>query len=274
MKKVCGISALYTLLFLFMTGSALAEVFTAAECESTLDPANCCDQPADEASRVETARSIIRVNARIDPVTNEKNVDHYHRVINLWAVNGSGEDGEDEDGAVYKESILSNNNRQEMWDYLDVIFGWSSDMELVTLDEIYQTHKDRSMTYMVVNVWFGNTDAGYYEQPGISIIKFRPDEGCVSYQRDYFSEGDTYWGNAFLQTVFIRGIRDKVITGLGLTDKCIDDDGDGYTKYSAAAGCAQGTTLDCDDYHAEINPGAEEIPGNGVDDDCNQWTQD
>ena len=110
-----------------------------------------CHVAADEATRVETARSILKVNGRVDPVTGVKDVDHYHRVINLWAEYGSGEDGVGEDGAVYQESILSNFTRQEMWDYLDVVFSWSSDMELVVLDELWQTHPDDSMTYMVVN---------------------------------------------------------------------------------------------------------------------------
>jgi hypothetical protein len=72
----------------------------------------------------------------------------------------------------------------------------------------------------------------------------------------------------------VRLKRDTVITELGLTDKCVDDDGDGYTKYAAATGCPQGTILDCDDYHAGVNPGATEIPGNGFDDDCNPSTSD
>jgi hypothetical protein len=225
-----------------------------------------CDRDADEATRVETARSILKVNARFDPVTGIKDVNHYHRVINFWAERGSGEDGVGEDGAVYRESTLSNYTRQEMWDYLDVVFDWSSDMELVTLDEMWQTYPDDSMTYMAVNKWFGRTDAGYYEQPGISIVKFRPGEGCAAYQRDYFSEGDTWWGMSFAR----EGVRDKreiVIEELGLTQRCVDDDGDGYPKYDTSKGCPQ-TALDCDDYHADISPGALEDTANGIDDNC------
>jgi hypothetical protein len=181
-------------------------------------------------------------------------------------VNGSGEDGIGEDGAVYQESTLSNLGRQEMWDYLDVIFTWSSDMELLTFDELWETHPDGSMTYMVVNKWFGSTMGGYYEQPGISIVQFRPNEGCASYQRDYFSEGDTWWGMSFSQGS-IRTKRETVISNLGLTDKCVDDDGDGYTKYKTATGCAN-EGLDCDDYHADIHPGAIEIEGDGIDNNC------
>jgi len=273
MKKAYAISIFCTLLYLFMAGSALADeaygpgVFD-DECTTVLDPANCCNLAADEATRVETARQILKVNTRV--VGGVPDPDHYHIAINGWAVNGSGEDGVGEDGAVYKESSLSNFGRQEMWDYLDAIFAWSSDMELITLDEMYKTHPDDSMTYFVGNVWFGTTAAGYYEQPGFSIVKFRPGEGCASYQRDYFSDGDTYWGMDFAQPT-IRQFRDTMITGVGLTDKCVDDDGDGYTKYAAATGCPN-DGLDCDDYHASVNPAGTEIPGNGLDDDCDPST--
>ena len=232
-----------------------------------------CHVAADEATRVETARSIQKVNGRVDPVTGVKDVDHYHRVINLCAEYGSGEDGVGEDGAVYQESILSNFTRQEMWDYLDVVFSWSSDMELVVLDELWQTHPDDSMTYMVVNKWFGTTDDGYYEQPGISIVKFRPGEGCAAYQRDYFSEGDTWWGMGFAREAYVRPKRERVIRELGLTQKCVDDDGDGYPKYSSSMGCTH-TELDCDDYHADVNPGVMEVLANGIDDNCNGLTDD
>jgi len=229
-----------------------------------------CHRATDEATRVETARSILKVNGRVDE-SGVKDVDHYHTVINYWAENGSGEDGVGEDGAVYRESTLSNNTRQEMWEYLDYVFtDFSSNMELVLLDELWKTHPDDSMTYMTVNRWFGTSFGGYYEQPGISIVKFRPGEGCASYQRDYFSEGDTWWGISTpfdLQSI-VRDKRNRTITALGLTDRCVDDDSDGYPKYSAAQGCAQ-SALDCDDYHSGINPGATEIPANGTDENCN-----
>ena len=42
-----------------------------------------------------------------------------------------------------------------------------------------------------------------------------------------------------------------------------DNDGDGYDE-----------TVDCDDADAAVNPGAEELPYNGVDDDCDKATPD
>jgi hypothetical protein len=66
----------------------------------------------------------------------------------------------------------------------------------------------------------------------------------------------------------IRAKRETVITELGLTIKCVDDDGDGYSKYNTATGCAN-PGLDCDDYHPETYPGAPEICDDGQDNDCN-----
>ena len=63
MKKAYGISILCTLLFLFITGNALADeefgpgVFD-DECDTVLDVANCCDRAADETSRIQ-ARCLV-----------------------------------------------------------------------------------------------------------------------------------------------------------------------------------------------------------------------
>ncbi len=275
MKKAYAIAIFCSLLFLFTAGSALAQPLDPGECALALDPGNCCDYAADEATRVDTARMILRVHARMvgnPPVPEDES--HFHNSINGWAVNGSGEDlySDSDLPAVYQESSASHLTRQEMWEYLQNIFAWSSDMELVIGDEVWETHPDGSMTYMLLNKWFGTFTGSniYYEQPGISIVKFRPGEGCASYQRDFFTEGDLYWGMA---QSMVMSKRNAVITELGLTDKCVDDDGDGYTKYAAATGCAN-PGLDCDDYHAAVNPGATEIYNNEIDDDCNPRTSD
>ncbi|MBK7977864.1 MAG: putative metal-binding motif-containing protein [Deltaproteobacteria bacterium] len=51
---------------------------------------------------------------------------------------------------------------------------------------------------------------------------------------------------------------------------CNDGDGDGYGDPGSAA-CAFPES-DCDDADSAVNPGATEIPGNGLDDDCNLAT--
>jgi hypothetical protein len=59
-----------------------------------------------------------------------------------------------------------------------------------------------------------------------------------------------------------------------------DADGDGYgTPFSTIQACSARkgfvvNNTDCDDTDAKVNPGAVEIPSNGIDDDCNPATPD
>lgn len=55
-----------------------------------------------------------------------------------------------------------------------------------------------------------------------------------------------------------------------LVPHCVDADGDGY--YVGDVAC--GPPIDCDDGNADVSPGATELPGNGIDDDCNAATTD
>ena len=208
-------------------------------------PVPGCSRLSDEASRVETARAILKVNR-----------DNYMDVINYWA-----------EDAVYMETVVTNHSRQEMWEYLSAVFEKSPDMELIIEDELYKTHPDGSMTYMATNRWFGTWQGlGSYFHPGMSIIKFDPGEGCASFQRDYFTEGDTWWGFRALRPI-VQGFRQIYIYAFGLIDRCFDEDGDGYGKY-LTFGCGK-WGLDCNDYDAAVNPGADEIRGNKTDDNCN-----
>lgn len=241
MKKAYAISIFCILLFLFMAGSALAQVTTG------------CDRGVTEADRAQTARDLLQVDAS-----------NYASRVNYWA-----EDVE------YKEPVLTNHGRQEMYDYLAAMFGGTPygfpiDKALTIKDELYRTDPDDSMTYIATVQWDGHFGAEYFYQRGISIIKFDPGEGCPSYHRDYWTEGDTWWNVASLKSL-IDTMRGVYIGLFGLTGRCFDDDGDGYTKYAGGAGCPN-AGLDCNDFVAGINPGATEIPGNGIDDDCNAGT--
>jgi len=52
-----------------------------------------------------------------------------------------------------------------------------------------------------------------------------------------------------------------------LGESCIDDDGDGWGSPGNPL-CPEGDELDCDDTDGGINPGADEICWNGVDENC------
>lgn len=56
-----------------------------------------------------------------------------------------------------------------------------------------------------------------------------------------------------------------------------DADGDGWgSSVGAVYECVRrdgyvGNNTDCDDASAAVNPGASEVPGNGIDDNCDGW---
>ena len=243
MRKAFVVSALCALLFLFITGGAMAQITFV------------CDRAEDQTTRLETARALLEVNAL-----------NYGEVINYWAVD-----------VIYKEPVLTNSGRQEMFDYLDAVFGgtafgFPTDKVVTINKELYKTDTEGGMTYVATIEWSGTFGTEFYIQKGMSIIKFRPTEGCPYFHRDYFTEGDTWW-NIPIWKPDIRTFRNIYISMFQLTGRCFDEDGDGYTKYSNATGCPN-AGLDCNDFVPGINPGATEIPGNGIDDDCNPSTSD
>jgi hypothetical protein len=90
--------------------------------------------------------------------------------------------------------------------------------------------------------------------------------------------GDCDDGNADVNPIEREVIADAIDQDCDGADLCYRDaDGDGYagtrTVASASMGCtASGvgsTANDCDDTTAATNPGAEDIPADGVDNDCN-----
>lgn len=61
--------------------------------------------------------------------------------------------------------------------------------------------------------------------------------------------------------------RDKTIRAI-FVQGCQDGDGDGYLVDPGDGSCDFGTVADCDDTNASIYPGAPEICGDGIDQDC------
>jgi hypothetical protein len=215
--------------------------------------ASACVRGADEASRVETARALVTVDAS-----------NFRTLINYWA-----------EDVVHREPVLTNTGRAEVAEYFAAMYSGSSygfppDRRVVVRDELYQSQQDGGMTYMATVQWSGTFGNEFFLQNGMSIVKFRPGEGCPYYQRDYVNEGDTWWNvPAFKPQVEL--LRNMYISIFGLSLRCFDDDADGYAKYSSSAGCPL-SGLDCNDFVPEINPAAMEIPGNGIDEDCDVAT--
>ncbi|MBN2635387.1 MAG: putative metal-binding motif-containing protein [Prolixibacteraceae bacterium] len=80
----------------------------------------------------------------------------------------------------------------------------------------------------------------------------------------HYSEKDDQW---FVVSINESAWGEHSLHG----DVWLDQDGDGYTAYNE---CGVGTMDDCDDTAPDVNPGATEIPYNGMDDDCNIDTPD
>lgn len=80
----------------------------------------------------------------------------------------------------------------------------------------------------------------------------------------HYSSDDDQW---FLLSVNPNAWDDHSLHG----DVWLDQDGDGYTAFNE---CEIGSMDDCDDLDPNINPEAEEVCGNGIDDDCDGLTDE
>ena len=148
-------------------------------------------------------------------------------------------------------------------------------------DTNYQRIEDNAATLAALETCTG----GSYD-----IIRIETEYGFRTYTNSQFVN-DTIlvpiWGLAYDATALaiyeaampgydIVGINVASMAGTGGAIHCIarelpevpepdcaDDDGDGYALEGGICG-----EIDCDDTDAGVNPGQEEIPDNGIDDNC------
>lgn len=238
-------------------GDRMITVLDARQCVDRCTLPGCvepCSRAADEESRIATARALVTINAS-----------NYLSRIDYWA-----------EDIVYREPVWTSTGRAELLDYLSALFagtayGFPDDRQVAIKNQLYNTHpEDGSMTYMATVEWSGTFGTEFFTQTGMSIIKFRPGEGCPYYHRDYSTEGDTWW-NIPAEKENVNLFRNIYVERFGLSGRCFDGDGDGYTKYENATGCPN-SGLDCNDFVADIHPGATEVPDNGIDEDCDPVT--
>lgn len=212
-----------------------------------------CSRPVDAQGRLETARALVSVTAS-----------NYESLARYWA-----------EDVTYREPVLTSHGRDEVIEYFRAMFsgskyGFPMDRDVEIRNELQNIEADDSMTYMATLQWTGSFADEFFFQTGMSILKFRPGEGCPYYHRDYYSEGDTWWNIPEFKSD-ISTFREVYITFFGLSGRCFDDDGDGYSKYASALGCPE-EGIDCNDFLPNVHPGALEIVDNGIDEDCDALT--
>ncbi|HNP18333.1 MAG TPA: T9SS type A sorting domain-containing protein [Fulvivirga sp.] len=130
----------------------------------------------------------------------------------------------------------------EFWDYV-IVEGSKDGVNWTPLLDGYDSDANASWngssTTATSNLYVTRTIdmKDTFVSGDVVLIRFR-------LYSDALSNG---WGWA-IENLFIQGV---------------DEDGDGYD-----------ISVDCDDTNADINPGATEIPYNGIDDDCDESTPD
>ena len=92
--------------------------------------------------------------------------------------------------------------------------------------------------------------------------------GSAAFDVTFTGDGSAIQGTFPLSIVDVRsnaqlGTIPVTVGCLPVPPEPTDDDGDGFP-----------VDVDCDDTNPDVNPGAPEIPGNGIDDGCNEATPD
>ena len=131
-----------------------------------------------------------------------------------------------------------------------------------TSQNLYYPHVASNSTWWTGIVGYnpGDTTAS------LQVRAYSSDGTLLSTLTEFVGPGEKYIGTAYdlylpQETGWLHIEADAPITGFelfGLLPEAVDDDGDGYTENQG----------DCNDGNANIYPGAPEICGDGIDQDC------
>jgi len=124
-------------------------------------------------------------------------------------------------------------------------------------DQTYELSLDQSGEGDINAAGYGGV--GVYNILAGTTVTFTATESVAPWTFSHWTGGVTVTGPLTATVVMDQ---DRVITGFFTTpglDPDVDNDGDGYTINEG----------DCNDTNATIYPGAPEICGNGIDEDCN-----
>ena len=175
-------------------------------------------------------------------------------------------------GEGYSSYLWSNGATTSLINVSPSTSGWYSCQ--ITVEN--QTFSDS--LFITVNpnsVWFGDADGDFYGTIVNSVM------GCIQ-PVGYVSNGTDCNDNDAIQNPIATetcnnlddNCNNQIDEGLSFFNYYSDSDGDGFGTGVATSSCIDlgaGYTLnntDCDDSNSVINPNAEEIGANGIDENC------
>jgi len=121
------------------------------------------------------------------------------------------------------------------------------------------------MVFLVDSAGDGDTDHF------VTVIGYRDDYGYNEYAcRDTWYSAIRWSRFRAMSSSYSWGVWGGWSFDITIPGECNDSDGDGYGN-PASPNCDY-PQLDCNDSEYTINPGATEIPGNGIDEDCDPST--